>query len=82
MNTRASRGSAASGETSSTDTAPQAPAKATPKLGEIIHVTVDDGVVLINNESGAPFAAGARTPVTVTTTVLRRLQDGDFRQVD
>jgi hypothetical protein len=64
------------------NSAPEAAAKPAPALGQIIHVQVDEGVVLINNETGAPFAIGTPTPVTVTTTVLRRLQDQDFRRVD
>ncbi|MFT4191677.1 MAG: hypothetical protein QM617_09175 [Comamonas sp.] len=51
---------------------------ATPRLGEQITVKVAEGAVLINNETGQPFAAGQATPQTVTVTLLRRLADGDL----
>lgn len=61
-------------ERAAADSAPPAP-----RLGDVVDVVVDEGVLLINNETGAPFTPGLPTPVTVTTTVLRRLQDQDFR---
>lgn len=61
---------------------PRASEKPQPKLGEIINVQVDEGVVLRNGETGGNFEPGVPTPQTVTLTVLRRLQDGDFRRVD
>lgn len=51
------------------NTAPGAPTtKRMPSLGDIVHVVVPEGTVLINNETGARFATGQRTPVTVTPT--------------
>jgi hypothetical protein len=48
------------------------------RLGELVHVVVAPGARLINNETGALFAEGVRTPQTVTLTTLRRLDDGDL----
>lgn len=48
------------------------------RIGELVHVLVQPGTVLINNETGATFEPGVATPVTVTATLLRRLQDGDL----
>lgn len=48
------------------------------RLGELVHVIVAPGARLINNETGALFAEGVRTPQTVTLTTLRRLDDGDL----
>jgi len=59
-----------------------APKAAAPRLGEMVHVTVAEGVRLKNNETGAFFVAGVPTPQTVTATTLRRLDDGDFEIVD
>lgn len=53
-----------------------------PRLGELVHVTVASGASLINNETGALFADGMRTPQTVTLTTLRRIADGDLVLVD
>lgn len=53
-----------------------------PRLGELVHVTVAGGASLINNETGALFADGVRTPQTVTLTTLRRLADGDLVLAD
>lgn len=53
----------------------------TPRLGELIHVQVADGLELINNETGKDFEAGVPTLQTVTVTTLRRLQDGDLVRV-
>ena len=46
-------------------------------LGTLVHVKVAQGCVLVNNETGAYFTPDVATPVTVTTTLLRRLLDGD-----
>ncbi|QDL53138.1 hypothetical protein [Rhodoferax aquaticus] len=58
-----------------------ATAQETPRLGELIHVQVADGLELINNETGKDFEAGVPTLQTVTVTTLRRLQDGDLVRV-
>lgn len=59
-----------------------APAKAAlqalPALGASCTVRVGDGLVLTNLETGAHFAPGEVTHQTVTTTLLRRLADGDL----
>lgn len=55
--------------------------QATPALGTTCTVQVAAGVVLMNNETGTHFAPEAPTPVTVTVTLLRRLQDGDLALV-
>ncbi|WP_198089082.1 hypothetical protein [Variovorax sp. E3] len=47
-------------------------------LGMQVNVVVAEGVVLINNETGARFAPGTPTPQTVTPTLLRRRDDGDL----
>ncbi|WP_431511658.1 hypothetical protein [Variovorax sp. DAIF25] len=62
------------------ENAPKAVAR--PRLGEMVHVAVAEGVRLKNNETGAFFVAGVPTPQTVTATTLRRLDDGDFEIVD
>ena len=49
-----------------------------PGLGMRCLVKVAAGVVLMNNETGIPFAPEQATPATVTVTLLRRLQDGDL----
>lgn len=49
-----------------------------PALGTLVLVRVAQGCVLVNNETGAYFAPDVATPVTVTTTLLRRLADGDL----
>ncbi len=49
-----------------------------PPLGSTCTVRVADGLLLINNETGARFAPGEPTSQTVTTTLLRRLVDGDL----
>jgi hypothetical protein len=53
-----------------------------PALGTQVHVKVAQGCLLINNETGAYFAADTATPVMVNTTLLRRLADGDVVLVD
>lgn len=75
----------------STDTAPvltrtvpaawSAPDPLTLTLGEPITVTVAEGVVLHNSETGQAFVPGEPTTQTVTPTTLRRLMDGDLKQV-
>jgi hypothetical protein len=57
-------------------------AVAPPALGTLVHVKVAQGCMLVNNETGAYFAADVATPVTVTTTLLRRLADGDVTLAD
>lgn len=69
---------AAQGDSTAT-TAPAA--RAMPALGSTGMVRVAAGVVLVNNETGAHFEPGVDTPVTVTVTLLRRLQDGDVALV-
>lgn len=70
-------------ETAQAAEATAAPSKRrTPRLGELVHVTVAAGASLINNETGALFADGVRTPQTVTLTTLRRLTDGDLVLAD
>lgn len=63
------------------DTQGVATAQETPRLGELIHVQVADGLELINNETGKDFEPGVPTLQTVTVTTLRRLQDGDLVRV-
>ena len=58
--------------------APAALAAAPPALGSTCTVRVGDGLVLMNTETGAHFAPGEPTSQTVTTTLLRRLADGDL----
>ena len=70
-----------------TKTAPEetqgvATAQETPRLGELIHVQVADGLELMNNETGTYFEPDVATPVTVTTTLLRRLLDSDVTLVN
>lgn len=55
---------------------------APPALGTLVHVKVAEGSMLVNNETGAYFAPDMATPVTVTTTLLRRLLDGDVTLAD
>lgn len=50
-----------------------------PRLGELVHVVVAEGVLLKNNETGGYFAAAVPTPQAVTVTTLRRLKDGDLQ---
>lgn len=52
---------------------------ARPRLGELVHVVIAEGVRLKNNEVGGYFEPGVYTPQTVTTTTLRRLDDGDLQ---
>ena len=52
-----------------------------PALGSSCTVRVGEGLVLMNNETGAHFAAGEATSQLVTTTLLRRLADGDLVRV-
>lgn len=51
------------------------------RLGDSITV-ITPHERLMNNEVGAPFAPNVPTPQTVTTTALRRLQDGDLQLAD
>jgi hypothetical protein len=62
------------------DNTPSAPAESRqpPRLGEVIHVRVAEGLSLINNETGQDFEPGVATLQTVTVTTLRRLADGDL----
>ena len=53
-------------------------AQPAPALGSTCTVRVGDGLVLMNNETGAHFAPGEPTSQRVTTTLLRRLADGDL----
>ncbi len=55
---------------------------AAPALGSTCTVRVADGLTLINNETGVPFAPGEPTSQTCTLTLLRRLADGDLVRVD
>jgi hypothetical protein len=57
------------------------PEPAAPALGATCLVKVAAGVVLMNNETGTHFVPEVDTPVTVTVTLLRRLQDGDLTLV-
>lgn len=59
----------------------QAMPAAPPTLGMLVQVKVAEGCMLVNNETGAYFAPDVATPVTVTTTLLRRLLDGDVTLV-
>lgn len=59
----------------------QAPQQESPRLGEMIHVQVADGMSLVNNETGLDFEPGVATMQTVTVTTLRRLADGDLVRV-
>ncbi|HCY15617.1 MAG: hypothetical protein A2Z93_06160 [Curvibacter sp. GWA2_64_110] len=52
-----------------------------PRLGEVIHVRVAEGLSLINNETGQDFEPGVATLQTVTVTTLRRLADGDLVRI-
>ncbi|MDR3370716.1 hypothetical protein [Rhodoferax sp.] len=61
--------------------ADQATTAATPAMGSLVQVKVAAGCMLVNNETGAYFEPDVATPVTVTTTLLRRLQDGDVTLV-
>ena len=51
------------------------------RLGESVTVVVAADVQLINNESRGRFEPGVPTPQTVTSTLLRRLRDGDLTLV-
>ncbi len=53
-------------------------AKPPPALGSTCTVQVGDGLVLMNTETGAHFAPSEATSQLVTTTLLRRLADGDL----
>lgn len=64
-------------KTDSKNETPVAP----PALGTQALVKVASGCMLINNETGTYFEADVATPVTVTTTLLRRLADGDVTLV-
>ncbi|MCU7371564.1 hypothetical protein PEC18_12075 [Paucibacter sp. O1-1] len=48
------------------------------RLGDSVSVQAPAGSHLRNTESGACFVPEVPTPQTVTTTLLRRLQDGDL----
>jgi hypothetical protein len=48
------------------------------RLGTTVTVKVAEGVQLVNNETGHDFEPGQPAQVTVTVTMLRRLQDGDL----
>ena len=50
-----------------------------PRLGELVHVVIAEGVRLKNNEVGGFFEPDVHTAQTVTTTTLRRLDDGDLQ---
>ena len=52
------------------------------RLGDSVQVKALPGTVLRNNETGGFFEADLATPQTVTTTLLRRLADGDLVLVD
>lgn len=52
-----------------------------PALGAVCGVTVAEGVVLRNGETGLDFEPGKETPQTVTVTTLRRLEDGCLTRV-
>jgi len=56
-----------------------APAAERPRLGTIANFIVSEGLMLRNSETGAIFEAGVPTLQAVTTTTLRRLDDGDLR---
>lgn len=56
----------------------KAAAASAPALGASCTVRVADGMTLTNTETGAHFAPGEATSQTVTTTLLRRLADGDL----
>lgn len=58
-------------------TAPAPAHRPMPRMGETVMVQLVPGRQLINNESGGFFTAEA-TPQTVTTTLLRRIADGDL----
>jgi hypothetical protein len=57
---------------------PEAQVAALPTLGSIVNVVVPEGVVLRNTETGALFVPGEATAVTVTVTILKRLEDKDL----
>lgn len=48
------------------------------RFNDQVQVIVREGAYLLNNETGAYFEQGVATPVTVTPTLMRRLQDGDL----
>lgn len=52
-----------------------------PALGATCIVRVGSGVVLMNNDTGGNFTPETDTPVNVTVTTLRRIEDGDLRLV-
>jgi hypothetical protein len=68
---------------STTDnTAAAKPAKLPmPALGASCVVRVAKGVVLMNNDTGVNFTPETDTPVTVTVTTRRRIEDGDLQLV-
>ncbi|MDP9990883.1 hypothetical protein J2W28_002053 [Variovorax boronicumulans] len=66
-------------QTSAIASTPVPAPAARPRLGELVHVVITEGVRLKNNESGGYFEPGVPTPQTVTTTTLRRLDDGDLQ---
>lgn len=47
-------------------------------LGQSVMVKPAPGVRLVNNETGGYFEADVQTPQTVTSTLIRRLDDGDL----
>lgn len=57
---------------------PQSAPRIALRLGSAVTVKLADGVSLHNNEAGVDFAPGQPVQVTVTVTMLRRLQDGDL----
>lgn len=52
-----------------------------PALGATCVVRVAAGVVLMNNDIGRNFTPETDTPITVTLTTRRRIEDGDLRLV-
>lgn len=64
------------------DNAAAKPAKLPmPALGATCIVRVAKGVVLMNNDTGAHFKPETDTPVSVTLTTRRRIEDGDLQLV-
>ena len=47
-------------------------------MGETVIVQIRPGALLRNTETGGYFEPDTPTPQTVTTTLLRRLTDGDL----
>jgi hypothetical protein len=64
------------------NTAAAKPAKLPmPALGATCIVRVAKGVVLMNNDTGTHFKPETDTPVNVTLTTRRRIEDGDLQLV-